>query len=591
MPKPSRQRAESPTPNPTTPEPVPDARRFSTRAGWLVGLSAFAGIALLLIATGPSLAIVWDEGFTMGREERIRMWLSALRDPQGFAARWEPPHPLEELVQPDGRRPPRADQLDTRAELFERETLEWFWPFAREEPHGHPPFYAIVGLVGDVLAPSWEQLPRARLGPMLVFATVGGGLAAFALRRWGPWSAAAAVGAWALQPRMFAHAHYAHYDAILTSLWMAAILTFTLAVERPAGAPRRPRWGWAVAFGVLLGCAAGIKLTGWFVVLPFLAWTLIYRDRRAALTLLVGGFVAALTLYAIVPPWWGDPVGGVTRFLESNLTRAQTTRIPTLFLGEIILTPKDSLPWYNTLVWTVFVTPVGFLTLALLGIVRGLRLARSEPLGLLALGHWVFLLILRALPHTPGHDAERQFLAAFGILALVAAMGAAEVVGWVGRWGRALVAAAIAEGAVSIALMMPVPLSYYSPAVGWLPGAMALGMEPTYYWDALTPEALDWLNRNTSDGEKVVFPTNPTTWIYLNRSGQLRPPAMFWQPGTSRWYVVQNRVGALGPEDRALIDRLGPDHVLVQKWGVPLVYVFPYEEIERERARLDGVRP
>ena len=28
--------------------------------------------------------------------------------------------------------------------------------------------------------------------------------------------------------------------------------------------------------------------------------------------------------------------------------------------------------------------------------------------------HWAFLLALRAMPHTPGHDAERQFLAAFG---------------------------------------------------------------------------------------------------------------------------------------------------------------------------------
>ena len=33
--------------------------------------------------------------------------------------------------------------------------------------------------------------------------------------------------------------------------------------------------------------------------------------------------------------------------------------------------------------------------------------------------------------------------------------------------------------------MMPVPLSYFSPIVGGLPGATALGMEPTYYWDGL----------------------------------------------------------------------------------------------------------
>jgi hypothetical protein len=47
--------------------------------------------------------------------------------------------------------------------------IEWFWPFGREEPHSHPPFYALVGLTSDGLAPSWGLLPRARLGPMIVF--------------------------------------------------------------------------------------------------------------------------------------------------------------------------------------------------------------------------------------------------------------------------------------------------------------------------------------------------------------------------------------------------------------------------------------
>ena len=54
------------------------------------------------------------------------------------------------------------------------------------------------------------------------------------------------------------------------------------------------------------------------------------------------------------------------------------------------------------------------------------------------------------------------------------------------------------EGAVSIAVMMPVPLSYFSPLVGGLPGATKLGMEPTYYWDALSPEARRWLAENTA---------------------------------------------------------------------------------------------
>jgi 4-amino-4-deoxy-L-arabinose transferase-like glycosyltransferase len=564
-------------------------------AGWrpgVEGLVVALATLVLLVATEPRLAIVWDEGFTLGREERVRDWLRAVRDPKAFAASWSPPSMLEELIQPDGRPQLRRDEVDTRAKLFQQRVLEWFWPFAREEPHGHPPFYALVGLAGDVLAPSWERLPRARLGPMIAFSLTAGAVFAFCARRWGRWAGAAAAGAFVLQPRLFAHGHYAHYDVVLTCAWIGSILAFTKAVE-PEGelSPRRrPRWVWVVVFGLCAGAAAGTKLTGWFLPFPFLAWTLIYRDRRAFLTLVVGGFVALLALYAFTPPWWNNPVAGLETFLRSNLTRSETTKIPTMFLGRVILTPKDSLPWYNTLVWTVFVTPAGILILALTGAGRALRRARSERFGLLVLLHWAFLLTLRALPHTPGHDGERQFLAAFGVLALLAGLGAASAVARLGRWGKLLIVAALAEGAVSIALMFPALLSYYSPLVGGLPGAARLGMEPTYYWDALSVEALGWLDAHAGPGEKVLFPTYPTTWRYLRQSGRLKAGALPHEPGRWTWYVVQNRPGAFGPEDRLLVARSGPQHVLVQKWGIPLIWAFPYPELEKARAEVGGAR-
>ncbi len=566
--------------------------RPASRTPWLGGIGVAAATLALLVATGPLLTITWDEAFVLGRQERVREWLHAVRDPSGFAPSWRPIPLQDELLEPDseGRTPPAPADLDTRAKLFSQPVIEWFWPFARAMPYGHPPGCALAGLIGDVLAPSWEVLARARLGPMLLVSIVAGAIYGFVCRRWGPWAAAAAAGAWVLQPRPFAHWHFAHFDDVLVCYWVGSVLAFSKAVEAVEGSSK-PRWGWAVAFGILAGAAANTKLTGWFLPIPFIVWTLMYRDRRGLLTLLIGGALGLLTLYLLTPPWWHNPVDGVEKFLRSNLTRSRSTKIPTMFLGRVILTPAESLPWYNTLVWTFFVTPVVFLGLAITGAGRAVRRMRAEPLAVLFVLHWVFLLVLRALPHTPGHDGERQFLAAFGCLALVVGVGAASVVERLGRWGRGLVVAALLEGAVSIAVMMPVPLSYYSPLVGGLPGATRLGMEPTYYWDSFTDDAIDWLNEHTPPGGKVLFPTYPTTWRYLRQSGRLKVPVEYFEPGVWTWYVLQNRPGAFSPEDRLLIEREGAEHVLVSKWGVPLLWAFPHQDLERARADLQRKPP
>src|SRR5262249_40976506 len=147
----------------------------------------------------------------------------------------------------------------------------------------------------------------------------------------------------------------------------------------------RPRLRWlAVAlFGILVGFAAGTKFTGWFLPLPFLAWSMLYRSRWGFVTIGAGAMIAVAVGFLLLPPWWSDPVGGVVRFFESNLGRANAILINVQFLGTTYVTPKESLPWYNTVVWTVFVTPVGFFVLGALGIWTAIRDWRTERLGVL----------------------------------------------------------------------------------------------------------------------------------------------------------------------------------------------------------------
>jgi len=548
----------------------------------LCGLGVGLATLALMLATEPQMVIGWDEGYTLGREARLRDWFRALRDPPRFARNWKPP--VLELVQPDGTRPPSPEELDTRQELlFGRGTLEWFWPFAREEPHGHPPFYALLGLAGDLLVPSWRALPRARLGPIMLFSVTAGVIFGFFFSRSGVPAAALAAGSWALQPNLFGHGHYAAYDGVLASLWVLAVIVFAHAVIPKVGsAPAGIRWGSTVILGLITGCAAATKLTGWFVPLPFLVWAVLYRNGNGLKILVLAVFIGLIVLLALMPPWWQGPLSGIVRFFDSNLNRAKSIPIKMQFLGTTYNTPRESLPWYNTLLWTVLVTPIGLLFLGGVGFWAAVRSWRTEPIGLLIAGHWAFLMILRALPGAPGHDGVRLFLPAFGLLALLGGFGVKSLVERGARSVKPAVALALVEGAMSIALMMPMPLSYFSPLVGGLPGATALGMEPTYYWDALDPEARHWLAEHTPPGRTIVFRTFPLSWLYLRDVGDLPKRLAGIDPGSPLWVVLQNRPGAFSVDDRKLVAQGRPAYT-VSKLGVPLVWIFPYSEVERLR--------
>jgi 4-amino-4-deoxy-L-arabinose transferase-like glycosyltransferase len=551
----------------------------------IVALGIGIATAVVMLATEPSMAIVWDEGYTLGREARLRDWFRGLGDPVRFAKSWRPLPLSEELLQQANTAPPRPDQLDSRTKLlFDRDALEWFWPFAREEPNGHPPFYALLGLVGDLLTPSRSDLSRARLGPILLFSFTAGVIYWFAAAMWGRWAAALSAGAWVLQPNLFGHGHYAGYDGVLASLWVLAIIAFSRVVVDVGSVPPRSKWAWRLIFGLILGCAAGTKFTGWFLPLPFLVWAALYRSREGFKTLVVGMVAAATVLLVMMPPWWTDPFFGVLRFLHSNLTRGETIPIKVMFLGTTYATPTRALPWYNTLVWTLLVTPVGFLVIAILGLWAAVRYWRNESVGILIAGNWSFLMILRALPYTPGHDGVRLFLPAFGILALLVGRGAAMLIRRLGNWAKAFVIAALIEAGLSIVVMMPVPLSYFSPLVGGLPGATSLGMEPTYYWDALTADARAWLAKNTAPGRTYTFSGFPHSWLYLRRTGELPRQLAGIDSGPVQWVVLQNRPGPFTPGDRLLVAK-GRSAFTFSKLRVPLIWIYPFKEVERVNAK------
>ena len=329
----------------------------------LISLLIAVTVLATLVATSRDYAMAFDEGFTVDRDITLAQWFAKLASPSPGL---------------------------TRSDCFRPDIVEQYWRFSRKEPDGHPPFYALLGVGGWWLVRGWlDPLTSYRFGPMALTAATSGLIYYFLSRRHGRLSGLTAAFGLVLMPRTLAHAHYAHYDMPVTCLWLLAQMAFIKSL----GSAR-----WIVAFGVLLGLACGTKFTGWFAVVPPIGWWAVYEGwpflRRhfhlhglprsvgppaakmpATRALALGIPIAALTLYAIQPYWWSNPIEGPGRFLVSNLTREESVPVTSLYLGTVY---RFALPWHNTIVLTAVTTPVLVVMLGLIGIASILAL-RGPP--------------------------------------------------------------------------------------------------------------------------------------------------------------------------------------------------------------------
>jgi hypothetical protein len=534
-----------------------------------------AGVVLVvLLGTSRDYAMVFDEAFTVDREMTLAQW---------FAGVSEPPHG------------------SLRADFFSRESLESYWRFSRKEPDGHPPFYALLGLAGHWLSRGWlDPLTSYRFGPMALTSATSGLLYLFLARRRGRLAGLTAALAIVLVPRTFAHAHYAHYDMPVTCLWILAQIAFLKSLR---SAP------WIVAFGVLLGLAAGTKFTGWFAVVPPLCWSAICEgiplarrllrhvtfdgrarayaprsviDLRATRALILGIPLAALTLYAIQPAWWSAPISGIERFLVSNLTRENSVPVTSLYLGTVY---RFALPWHNTLVLTAVTTPVLVVMLGIKGIGSTLARARFAPDELIWVLSWAVLMIVRALPNAPGHDVERLILPSLASLCVLAGLGVGYLAERFSTRRLALVALMVAALAIGeciwgIAQTYPYNLSYYNFTVGCLPGAERLGFEETYYWETLGPEFLDWVEEHSQQGPlELRFPLGLLNIMILRHWGVFPEGVKVAEldPTTHPFYVLQRNRGIYGPADWWMERNCRPVYA-IRRQGVDLLRIYSFDD-------------
>jgi 4-amino-4-deoxy-L-arabinose transferase-like glycosyltransferase len=424
--------------------------------------------------------------------------------------------------------------------------------------------------------PTGHYVLAGRLAPALAFATLVGLVAGTAGRRWGTAAGLAAGFAMGTMPRAFAHAHFGALDTFLSFFWTAALLAGERAVQSPR--PARAM----VAAGAAWSLALLIKIHAWFLIPLLGTWSLVRLGPRRGMRAMTVWLVVGVGLYWAGWPWlWYDSWSRLQAYWGTGVAR---TTIWVEYLGRVYA--DRDVPWHYPWVYFAATVPVGLHALGLVGLWRAARDRRCEPLPLLLAGSIALFLVLFST-RIPVYDGERLFLHVFPAWALIIGLG----FGWLwdavvpDRRGRIVLAGLLLAQGWGAASMHPFGLSYYNALVGGLPGAHRLGLEVTYWSDAIDRVLLDHLARAARPGSSAamaptLYPGQGAETTGFHRGLARRGLILQDDPTATRseWVVVSHRDAYLGPELRNRLQRGGGRLVATRsRWGVALsaLWQFP----------------
>ena len=293
----------------------------------------------------------------------------------------------------------------------------------------------------------------------------------------------------------------------------------------------RPRFGDVLLFGLLTGCALGIRVlalllvfyAGFAVLLAMPQplqgnWRSTSRFILRSMAWLCPAFVVAYLIMIAAWPWAAlaplNPVRGLFEFAEFQ------KHIETLLEGHIY--PMETVPRLYVPIYILI--RVSLMTLA--GAAIGLLFAGASPLArraglppssrreiaFVALTV-AFPLACQVISKGPAFTGLRHFTFVLPPLAVLAGIGIDSAVTALSSWRKSFGVAALAAASVYFAWnasvlvrLHPYEYLYYNPAVGGLNGASRLYV--TDYWVNIMPEAVSqleqYLDRTERDGRSLT---------------------------------------------------------------------------------------
>jgi hypothetical protein len=295
----------------------------------------------------------------------------------------------------------------------------------------------------------------------------------------------------------------------------------------------RPRTRDVVLFGLLLGAALGIRVTGLLMVgyagvailfaMPrpvFADWTktlhFLWRSSLAIAPAIVIGYVVMIAAW----PWAGiaplNPIRAVTAFADFDY------HIRTLMAGHIYemgTAPRWYVPLYFLIKLPIVILAGSLFAIALaswravflqpqFGAVR----QRETAFLIFAV---VFPLLCQVIGDGPAFTGIRHFLFVIPALAVLTGIGFDQILAQLEArrraaaiGGVALIACSLIWNAATLVRMHPYEYLFYNPLIGGLEGAAR--QFDTDYWVNIMPEAVDDLQAFLdSTGKKVGMRPTP----------------------------------------------------------------------------------
>lgn len=479
-----------------------------------------------------------------------------------------------------------GDALTHPGAAFTQERMDAAFRPNHEHPPGakvvmglaHAIFHDLLGVLGD--------LDGARAGVALLAALLAAVLVAWLWRPLGPAVALASPALLLSLPRFTFHSQVATLDVPVA----CAVVIITAAFFTSERAPR-----WAPWCGVLFGLGLLVKLNAPFAALPCALWALATRWRAVKVrpgllalptvppALLWMALLGPLLFVALWPWLWHDTLARLGSYFAFHLRHYP---ILLFYGGEIWEEPFA--PWHAPLVLGFGVLPLPVVALGVLGVVRAGRAlialvqsarAEGEPaevadadrLRALVLLQAAFAIGIVAFLDVPKYGGEKLFMPFFPLWCVLAADGLALVAMAATTLLPALPSRAALAAGLALACAPGVwgsvkhhggyALSYYGELVGGLRGAVARGLERTYY--DVADKDLARLLAAEARGRAVHFEPNHKEYVrtyrWLEKDGVIAGVRLVKERAQAEVLVLTHeRRWSTYPGLKAELERLTP---------------------------------